>query len=50
MLECCNHYRPNVGLDCQMGLSYPQDTYGEIQEISLLGSLLNGYRRVKQVE
>lgn len=49
MLEYCNPYRPHVGLDCRMGLSYPQDAYGEIQEISFLGSLLNGYRRVKQV-
>lgn len=27
---------------------YPQDWNGEIQEISFLGGLLHGYRRVKQ--
>ena len=31
-----------------MVLPYRQDADGEIQEISFLGGLLHGYRRVKQ--
>lgn len=48
-LEYWNHYRPHAGLDGRMVLPYPQDADGEIQEISFLGGLLHGYRRVRQV-
>ena len=41
-------YRPHAGLDGRMVLPYQQDADGEIQEISFLGGLLHGYRRVKQ--
>lgn len=47
-LEYWNHYRPHAGLDGRMVLPYQQDADGEIQEISFLGGLLHGYRRVKQ--
>ena len=47
-LEYWNHYRPHAGLDGRMVLPYPQDADGESQEISFLGGLLHGYRRVKQ--
>ena len=43
-----NHYRPHAGLNGNMVLPYRQDAEGEIQEISFLGGLLHGYRRVKQ--
>ena len=46
--EYWNHYRPHAGLGGRMVLPYPQDADGEIQEISFLGALLHGYRRVKQ--
>ena len=46
--EYWNHYRPHAGLDGRMVLPYTQDASGEIQEISFLGGLLHGYRRVKQ--
>ena len=48
-LEYWNHYRPHAGLDGRMVLPYQQNTDGEIQEISFLGGLLHGYRRVKAV-
>ena len=48
-LEYWNHYRPHAGLDGRMVLPYQQDADGEIQEISFLGGLLHGYRRVKHV-
>ena len=47
-LEYWNHYRPHAELDGRIVLPYPQDADGEIQEISFLGGLLHGYRRVKQ--
>ncbi|MBO7327241.1 MAG: integrase core domain-containing protein [Lentisphaeria bacterium] len=47
-LEYWNHYRPHAGLNGNMVLPYPQDADGEIQEISFLGGLLHGYRRVQQ--
>ena len=47
-LEYWNHYRPHAGLDGRMVLPYSQDADGEIQEISFLGGLLHGYRRIKQ--
>ena len=47
-LEYWNHYRPHAGLNGNMVLPYPQDADGEIREISFLGGLLHGYRRVKQ--
>ena len=47
-LEYWNHYRPHAGLDGRMVLPYSQAADGEIQEISFLGGLLHGYRRVKQ--
>ena len=47
-LEYRNHYRPHAGLNGNMVLPYRQDADGEIQEISFLGGLLHGYRRVKQ--
>ena len=31
-----------------MELPFPQNADGEIQEISFLGGLLHGYRRVRQ--
>ena len=46
--EYWNHYLPHAGLDGKMVLPYSQDADGEIQEISFLGGLLPGYRRVKQ--
>ena len=46
-LEYWNHYRPHAGLNGKMVLPYPQDADGEVQEISFLGGLLHGYRRVK---
>ena len=42
-LDYWNHYRPHAVV-----LPYPQDADGEIREISFLGGLLHGYRRVKQ--
>ena len=47
-LEYWNHYRPHAGLDGRMVLPYQQDADGEIQEISFLGGMLHGYRRIKQ--
>ena len=47
-LEYWNHYRPHAELNGNMVLPYQQDADGEIQEISFLGGLLHGYRRVKQ--
>ncbi|MDD3886126.1 MAG: integrase core domain-containing protein, partial [Victivallaceae bacterium] len=47
-LEYWNRYRPTSALDGKMIKPYPQDDDGEIQEISFLGGLLHGYRRVKQ--
>ena len=46
-LEYWNHYRPHARLNRNMVLPYQQDADGEIQEISFLGGLLHGYRRVK---
>ena len=45
-LEYWNHYRHHAGLGGGMVMPYPQDADGEIQEISFLGGLLHGYRRV----
>lgn len=45
-LECRNHYRPHVGFGGKMVLPYDQDPNGEIREISFLGGLLHGYRKV----
>ena len=47
-LEYWNLYRPHAGLNGNIVLPYQQDAGGEIQEISFLGGLLHGYRRVKQ--
>ena len=47
-LEYWNHYRPHAGLGGGMVDPYPQDADGEVQEISFLGGLLHGYRRVRQ--
>ncbi len=47
-LEYYNHYRPTSALDGKMINPYPQDDEGKIQEISFLGGLLHGYKRVKQ--
>ena len=46
-LEYWNHYRPHAGLNGNIVLPYQQDV-DEIQEISFLGGLLHGYRRIKQ--
>lgn len=45
-LEYWNHYRPHAGLGGKMVLPYDQDPNGEIHEISFLGGLLHGYRKV----
>ena len=47
-LEYWNHYRPHAGLGGGMVKPYSQDAEGDVCEISFLGGLLHGYRRIQQ--
>ena len=44
-LEYWNHYRPHEGLGGKMIQPYPQNSGGNLVEVSFLGGLLHGYKR-----